>query len=216
MKHKKKVAIVDDQVLFRQGLISLLNDDNGVQVIMEASNGKELLDQLRTKQPEVILLDMEMPEMDGAETTSIVKKKFPEIKIIILTMHTEEALVIDLIERGANGFLTKDTNIDVVVDAIFCVTENDYYFNDSISRIMVKKMVSSKKINPFYKQSPLSEREREVIKLICMELTNKEIAEKLFLSPRTIDAYREKILEKTGARNTAGIVMYAVKNNLIN
>lgn len=216
MSTKKTIALVDDHSLFRKGLLSLLNEDPNLNVIIEASNGKELLEALRQKQPDVVLLDLEMPVMDGAETAGLIRQKYPQIKIIILTMHNEEGLIINLLERGVNGFLPKDTDIEVVVDAVYSVIESGYFFNDRISRTLVKKLASAHKISPFFKSSALTDREIEVIQYICKELTNKQIADKLCLSPRTIDTYREKILEKTGAKNTAGIVMYAFKHNLIN
>jgi DNA-binding NarL/FixJ family response regulator len=215
MNKKISVAIVDDHSLFRKGIRSLLDEYGELEIITEVSNGKLLLESLKIKKPDVILLDLEMPIMDGAETVSVLKLKYPEIKIIILTMHNEDGLIINLLERGVNGFLPKDTDIEIVVDAIYSVIETDYYFNDHISRTLVKKLASSKKINPAFKKSLLTDREIEIVKYICKEFTNKEIAEKLFLSPRTIDTYREKILEKTGAKNTAGIVMYAVKNKMV-
>lgn len=215
MKNKITLALVDDHSLFRKALRSVLKEFNDLEVILEASNGKELLEQLKTIQPEVILLDLEMPIMDGAEAAALIKKKYPQIKIIILTMHKEDGLIPDLIERGVHGFLTKNSDIELLVDAIHGVKENEYFFNDKISITLIKELSIAKKINPLFKQTSLSEREREVIKLICNEYTSKEIADKLCLSHKTIDIYRANILEKTGARNTAGIVMYAVKNNLL-
>lgn len=215
MKIKKTIAIVDDHILFRQGLLSLIKEFDELKVIFEASNGKELIEQLKLKQPDVILLDLAMPLMDGAEATSIIKQRYPEIKIIILTIHNEDGLIIDLIERGANGFLCKDSDIEIVVDAIYNVIENEHYFNDRISKTLMQKLSSTKKISPFYKTSRLTDKETEIIKLICKELTNKEIADLLCLSSRTIEVYRSKILEKTGVKNTAGIVLYAIKNKLL-
>lgn len=212
---KISVGIADDQFLFRQGLLALLNENEGLDIIIEASNGKELLEKLRPRQPDVVLLDLEMPEMDGAQATYIIRQRYPDMKIIVLTMHNDEALIINLIERGVNGFLTKDSDIEIVVDAIFCVVENDFFFNESISKAMVKKLVHTKKINPLIKYTALTDRELEVINLICKEYTNKEIAEELSLSIRTVEAHRESIIKKTKAKNTAGIVMYAVKHGLV-
>lgn len=212
---KKTIAVVDDQVLFRQGLISLLNEFDELKVIIEASTGKDLLEKLREKEPDVVLLDLEMPVMDGIETTIAVKQKYPDVKIIILTMHTDDAFIIHLLEKGASGFLPKDTDIEVLVDAIYSVIENGYYFDEHISKAMVQDLVKTKKVVPAFTAQPLSKREIEIIILICKEYTNKEIANKLILSSRTVDNQRQSILLKTGAKNTAGIVMYAVKHNLL-
>jgi two-component system response regulator DegU len=215
MKKAIRLAVVDDQHLFRKGLISLIEEFEELAVVVEASNGKELLEKLKSKKPEVVLLDVEMPLMDGIETTEYLRQKYPEIKILILTMHNEEEIILHLIEKGAHGFLLKDNPIETVVDAIYAVIENGYFFNDRVSKVMVKGLIRNDKIKPSFNLVQLSKREIEVIQLICKENTNKEIAEKLFISVRTVDGHREKILQKTKAKNTVGIVMYAIKNNLL-
>ncbi len=215
MKKTIKLGVVDDQHLFRKGLISLIREFEELDIIVEASNGNELVEQLKISQPEVILLDLEMPGMDGIETTMYLKRMHPEIKILILTMHNEEEIILHLIEKGAHGFLLKDHPIETLVDAIYAVIENGYYFNDHVSKVMVKGLVRNQKIKPSFNEVRLSEREVEVVRLICREYTNKEIADKLFISVRTVDGHREKVLQKTGAKNTAGIVMYAIRNNIL-
>lgn len=214
---KINIAIVDDQLLFRQGMISLLKEFKELNIVFEANNGEELMEKLKSKepQPRVILLDIEMPVMDGMATTAQLKQKYPDIKIIILTMHDEEQMIIHLVEAGAHGFLPKNEDIEHVVDAIYAVHENGYYFNDKISRAMVNGLVSSKKIQPQFKSTELSKREIEILELICKEYTSIEIGDKMGLSARTIDNHRLNILKKIGARNTVGMVMYAVKKGLI-
>ncbi len=215
MIKKIKVAVVDDQYLFRQGLVSLLKEFEKIEVVMEASNGNGLLEKMKEKPVDIVLLDLEMPQMDGIETTKAVKRQFPYVKIIILTMHTEDEFIIQLIDKGASGFLPKDKDIDVVVDAIYSVMENGYYFDERISKAMVKSLVKARKTPLALNVMNLSKMEIEVVKLICKEFSNKEIAAKLSSSIRTVDTHRYNILEKIGAKNTAGIVMYAVKNNLL-
>lgn len=214
---KINIAVVDDQQLFRQGMTSLLKEFKDLNIMFEASNGEELLDKLKRMDelPKVILLDIEMPVMDGLETTVHLKQKYPEIKVVILTMHDEEEMVVHMIEAGAHGFLPKNEDIEHVVDAIYAVHENGYYFNDKISRAMVNGLVSSKKIIPLFKATELSKRELEILELICREYTSVEIGQKVGLSARTIDNHRLSILKKIGARNTVGMVMYAVKRGLI-
>jgi len=215
MKNDINVGIVDDQHLFRQGLISLLKEYSDLKITLEASNGKELLDKLSTDDiPDVILLDIEMPQMNGIEALKRIRAKKINTKIIIITMHDEEEMVIHLIECGANGFIPKNEEIENVVEAIHSVCDNNYYFNDKFSLGMLKSLMSSEKITPKFKSYLLSDKELEIVKLICEEYTNKEIATKLNLSNRTIDGYRERILKKIGAKNTAGIVMYALKTKL--
>lgn len=215
MSKKIKIAVVDDQYLFRQGLISLLKEFDKLEVIIEASNGNELLEKLKAKQPDIVLLDLEMPVMDGIETTITLKRKYPSVKVIILTMHTDDEFIVHLLEKGACGFLPKDKDIEVVVDAIYSVIENGYYFDEKISKAMVKGLLKTKKANPAFADKYLSEKELAVVSLICKEFSNKEIADKLGLSKRTVESYRVAILVKTGAKNTAGIVLYAVKHNLL-
>lgn len=215
MKLPIRLAVVDDHALFRKGLIALIKDFPEFEVVIEASNGEELLEQLKKKKVDVILLDLQMPIMDGIETTERLQGKSLETKIIIITMHNEEGFIHHLISKGANGFLLKNSDMEVVADAIYGVLENGYYFNDRISRAMVKGLIESKKIRPTFKEVSLSEREIEIIRLISKELTNKEISEKLIVSVRTIDGHKERILQKTKAKNSIGIVMYAVRHNLL-
>lgn len=209
------MAVVDDQLLFRRGIISLIKEFEEIEVVIEAGNGKELIEAIKKRKPHIVLLDLQMPVMDGIETTAYLCEKYPDIKILILTMHDDDEFILHLIEKGANGFLLKNNSIDIVIDAIYSIVENGYYFNDRISKTMIKGLVRSKKIKPVFQSVSLSDREIEVIMLICKEYTNKEISERLCISIRTVENHRDKILEKTGARNTAGIVMFALKNNLL-
>lgn len=214
MENNISLAVVDDHFILREGLIRLLNKFEGIKVIFEAKNGKELLDHIeKGMKPDVILLDLEMPEMDGIETTIALKQRYPEIKIIILSMHYEEELIYHLMEKGAHGFLSKNTGIDKMVDAVRDVARDGYQYSQELFRIMIKKISNSKKLKLAFKE--LSDKEIQVVNLICLEFTNKEIADKLCLSIKTVDNYREKILLKTNSKNTAGIVIYAIKYNIV-
>lgn len=207
-----KIAVVDDQYLFRSGVVSLLKEYDQLKVIIQASNGKELLDQLKRQTPHVILLDIEMPEMNGLETVNHLKKKYPDIKVIILTMHNEEEFIFDLMTKGAHGFLPKDKSVDEVVDAIYSVMETGKYYNEQIMEAMVngsKGLVKNQHLNL------LTEKEIEVVRQICRQKTNKQIAEIIGVSIRTVENYRTTILLKTGTKNTAGMVVYALKNKLV-
>lgn len=215
MNKPTKIAVVDDQHLFRKGLISLLKEFDGLEVLYEASNGQELIALIKKKRPDVILLDIEMPVMDGIKTAEYLQANYPGIKILILTMHNEEEMIVHLIEKGAHGFLLKDSSIEVVVESIHSVIKSGHYFNDHISQIMIKKIVNNRNVVPDFTKASLSEREIEVVKLICKELTNKEIADKLCISVRTVDGHRENILKKIHAKNSIGLVMYAFNNGLL-
>ncbi len=213
-----KVAIADDHVLFRKGLITILEMDDDIEVVLEVNNGKELVENLNQPLPEVILMDLKMPEMDGMEATKIIKEKHPEIKILILSMYDEEKFIIYCLELGANGYLLKNADPAEVTQAIRTVVAKDFYFNDHISTVMLKGLnqKSRPKGKPQWTNKiQLTNREKEVLELICHEYTTPEIGEKLFISHRTVEGHRKHLLEKTGAKNTAGLVVFALKHELI-
>jgi DNA-binding NarL/FixJ family response regulator len=215
MKKPISIAIADDQQLFRKGLIALLADYPMISVIIEASNGQDLLKQLEDRSADVVLLDLQMPHMNGIETTQKLHKKNTDTKILILTSHNEEELIKHLILSGAHGFLLKDNTLDTIVEAISGVTENGYYFNDRVSKEMVSDLMNKYRIRPLFNQVNLSAREKEIILLISQEFTNKEISEKLSISVRTVEVHRDHILHKTNAKNSVGIIMYAYRNSII-
>lgn len=215
MKPIISLAVVDDHQLFRKGLIALIKDFPELKISIEAANGKELLEQLKNKKVDVVLLDLEMPEMDGFETTEKIRIKYPDIKIIIITQHNEDELISDLIAKGANGFLLKNQDIEIVVDAIYGVIENGYFFNEKTSNAMVNTLIKSNKIKPIFNEACLTKREIEIIRLISKECTNKEIADALIISVRTVEGHKERILEKTNTKNSVGIAIYALKHKLI-
>lgn len=216
MNSKIKIALADDHELFRKGMKALLSDYPEIEIVAEASNGKELISQIAKTKFDMVLLDLQMPVMDGVETAEYLQAKHPDIKVIIVTMHNEEGFIHHLISKGARGFLLKNQEIEVVVEAIHAVNENGYYFNETTSLAMIKGLVEANEIKPVFNVvSSFTEKELEVIHLISKEKTNKEIAELLFLSPRTIETHRENILKKTKAKNSIGIVMYALKHKII-
>jgi DNA-binding NarL/FixJ family response regulator len=212
---KIKIAIVDNQKLFRKGLISLLSEYNLFDMRFEASNGVELLDKFSTYNPEIVCLDIEMPVMNGIAVLPILKYRYPNVKIIYLCQYDEEEFILHLIRHGGNGYLLKDTNIDTVVDALLAVHLNKYYFDCKLPKLYIKKMIKQHVITPNFKKCELSLREQEILKLICSELISREIAAKLFISERTVDRHRENILMKIGARNAYGLVMYGIKHGLV-
>lgn len=216
MRTKKTLAIVDDHDLFRKGIISLLKEFPEIQILIEAGDGQDLLNQMKTKRPDVILLDISMPIMDGIEAIDKIKKKFPEVKVIMLTQYTDEQTIYHLMEKDANGFLAKSADIETIVDAIYSVSDKGYFFTDEVSKAMVKGASNRQKNKLDFHAPSLSPREIEVVKLICKQMSIIEIGQKLCLSPRTIDSYIKNIYEKTGAKKREGIVIYAAKHNLIN
>ena len=218
MNQKKAgVIITDDHKLFRKGLAALLSDFDFIEVIGEAGNGMELLDLLTTanSKTHIILLDLHMPVMDGPEVLQEIKNLYPEIKVIILTMEDDQQMIAHLVDEGVNGYLLKSADPNEMEMALKKVIQNDFYFSDSISTLVMKELLNHKNgQKPF--EIKLTLREQEVLTLICKELTAAEIADQLFLSVRTVEGYRAKLLSKTQTKNMAGLVLYAVKNKLIN
>ncbi len=214
MAQQIRYIIADDHTVFRQGLRLVLGDDPALQLQSEAANGHELLERLRFEQPDIILLDLKMPGMDGIEATKIIREKYPEVKILILTMHDDEQLILHMLEAGANGYLVKNSDADEIKLALRACAENGYYFSDRVSTVMLKK-VMGKGAKPTFARPILNDREMEVLTLLCDGLTASEIGKQIFLSPRTIEGIKANLLEKTGARNTAGLIMYAVKHGLV-
>lgn len=210
------VAIADDHKLFLSCFAALVNDLENIEVIMTAVNGKDLLQKLQAKQPDVIMLDVEMPEMDGPQTAAILKVRYPEIRIITITQYDEESLVEYMIKKGARGYLLKDCDPEEIVDAIHSVMRTGYYFNDLISKQTIKRLMKDKEITPlFRKDIQLNERELQILRLICKENTTPEMAKLLNLDKSTVKGYRESLFSKTGATNMIGLVMYAVDNGLL-
>ncbi|MFW0715958.1 response regulator [Pedobacter sp. N23S346] len=214
---KIKIAIADDYSIFRDGLkVGFIRDKN-LDVIFEVSNGEELLSKLEEVKPEVILMDLKMPVMDGIEAIQIIRKKYgDEIKILVLTMYDDVKFIIHLMENGANGYLLKNADPIEIRQAIYAAHETGYYFNDIVTKALLKKLTLKGNSKPSFNQNiEFSERELDVLKMICDEKTNAEIGTELFLSPRSVEGIRMRIIEKTGVRNTAGLVMFAVKNGMI-
>jgi DNA-binding NarL/FixJ family response regulator len=214
-----KVAIADDHKIFRKGVILSLRPYPNIEFIIEAENGQELIDALQIPNatlPDVILMDLRMPQKDGIETTKYVAKQFPQIHIICLTMFEDERYVSHMMEVGANGYLLKSAEPQEIKQAILEVMAKGYYLNNFVNRILLKKSHNKQKAAPnLNHEITISDRERDVIKYICMEFTAQEIAQKLEVSARTVESIKDRLMERFGAKNTAGLVFFAVKNNLI-
>lgn len=211
-----KVAIADDHKLFRSGIISLLDSTENIRVVLEAGTGKELSEQITGMSVDVVLMDVEMPDMDGIEASRLLRKIAPQTKIVMLSAHNEKRLILHAVENGACGYLLKDTDRDELVEAINTVMQNGFCFNKDISNLLLKGIVNKEQFQTTFSNKPqLTERELSVLELICKELTNAEISEKLFLSPRTVEGHRQRMIEKIGARNTVGLVLFALKNKLV-
>lgn len=211
------LGIAEDQQIFRKGLFMLLNSFKNMKVICEGENGKVLIDQFETEVPNVVILDYSMPVMGGIETAKYIRENFPETKIILLSMYDDEEFIESAIESGANGYLSKDDDLNELEAAIKSVLSNHYYLNDRLSKLFINRMMSKGKIRPEFENEKVEFNEDEVsiIELISREHTNQEIADKLCKSVRTVEKYRSKLIEKVGAQNTIGLIMYAIKHKII-
>lgn len=213
---KIRYIITDDHKIFRQGIIFSLSDYENLEIVGEAGNGKELISLIPVVKPDVVLMDLQMPEMDGIEATQYIHQHYPNVKVLILSMYDDEKFVVHLMESGAAGYLLKNAEPDEIRLAIEASVKNGYYFTDMINRAMLKKIVTHKQFKPsFNNDIQLTDRETEVLQLICEEYTAPEIAKMIYLSPRTVEGIRSKLIEKIGVKNIAGLVMYAVRNGLV-
>lgn len=206
-----RLVIADDHEIFRKGLRVILNELDEVKVVGEAQNGNELFEILKKHETDLVLMDIRMPVMDGIEATRKVVEKYPHIKVIALTMFEEISYFNQMIEAGADGFLLKKTNKDELKRAIDLVMEGENYFSEEfISNVNRTQKPASR--NPGIE---LTDREQEILELICKGMSNADISKYLGLSARTIDGHRAHLLEKTGAKNSPHLVMFAIKNGLI-
>ncbi|MCA0233268.1 response regulator transcription factor [Runella limosa] len=214
-----RVAITDDQVLFRRGMASIINTFENISIVLEADNGRILLDSLQNFEPipDVVLLDLSMPELNGIETTKLLHVHYPSIKIIILSVYGEDRFVTHLMELGVNAYLFKNVEPEEVERAIRTVIDKDFYFNEAFLNAMKNRLTNKRQKITLTDNIPstLTSREIEVLSLICKQRTAQEIADQLFISVRTVDGHRNNLLEKTGARNSAGLVLFAIKHRLI-
>ncbi len=209
---KIRIALADDHQLFRNGLKILLGSYPEFEVLAEASNGNELLKALGNTPCDIVLMDISMPEMDGVEATGRLARQMPDTRVIALSMYGEEEYYYRMVDAGAKGFILKDSDISEVHDAIVAVHKGGNYFSQELLYHVIKRI---KNREQEVKSSSLSKREREILLKICEGLSNHEIADALFISKRTVDKHRANLLAKTGSKNTASLILYAIKNRLI-
>lgn len=211
-----KILIVDDHKIVRDGIRSLLQDETDLKIVDEAENGKDALEKIIEYNPDLVLMDINMPVMNGIDCTKETTKKHPAVKVLALTMLNELEHIKNMLASGANGYILKNSGKDELTRAIRAVMAGHNYFSEEVKDAIMTEMFRKKSVpgKILGEKIPLTSRELDVLKLILQEYTNQEIADKLFLSVRTVDAHRRNLLEKTGARNTAGLVKYALENNL--
>jgi DNA-binding NarL/FixJ family response regulator len=210
-----RIVLADDHQIFRDGFRVLLRKQKGIQLVGEAADGKSLLGQVQALNPDVVITDVRMPGLDGIAVTRQLQQERPDVPVIGLSTYDEEQVIVDMLEAGARGYLLKNASKEEIFDAIQTVHKGEVYFCSSTSPRLAE-LIARSGYNPFRRKptTELNEREKEIIRLICQEFSSKEIAQQLHNSVRTVESYRDRLLDKVGARNVAGLVVYAIKHGI--
>ena len=208
-----KIIVAENHTLTRKGYVSLLNDLGYITIIGEASNGKELLTLLASSEPDIVLLDIEMPVMNGKDALKAMKQDFPQVKVIMVSFHTEETLMIEYIKLGASAFLTKDSSVEMFEETIKLVQDEGFCYSKSISKALVNELTG--KNGGASVENKLTDRETQIVILVCEGKTNKEIAKRLNIVVKTVDFHKANIYKKTNTYTAAGLYNFALKKNLI-
>jgi DNA-binding NarL/FixJ family response regulator len=216
MKKKISLVIADDHEIFRDGLALMINKQDHLSLVGQAGNGRELIQLVNDNKPDIVITDIKMPYLDGIAATRLMLQQDPLLKIIALSMFDEEDLIVEMLEAGAKGYLLKNADKKEIQEAILTVNEGNIFYCKLTSTRLASLIVKSK-FDPHKKKSSdlFTEREKQIIELICLQHTAQEIGERLFLSKRTVEGYRTRILEKMEVKNTAGVVVFALRHNLI-
>lgn len=209
-----QVAIADDHTLLRKALGKLISSFDDYMVLFEADNGKEIKNKIAQHVvPDLVLLDVNMPEMDGFETASWLNKNYPKIKVLALSMFSDEKTIIKMLRLGAKGYILKNIDPDELKNALDSVMKKNFYLSDYISGKIISGL--HKDVDRIDEPGPLTQREKDFLRLICTEITYKDIAAKMYVSPRTVDEYRNNLFEKLKVKSRVGLVMYAIRNGLV-
>ncbi|MBL7730525.1 MAG: response regulator transcription factor [Chitinophagaceae bacterium] len=200
------IGIADDYRVFREGLKAILSQDDNIEVILEADNGAEMIEALKTTVPDIILMDLKMPVLDGMKATRIVRDTYPQVKVLVISMYEDEQFITHLVKNGANGYLLKNTEPEDIRRAIYALTENGYYFNEPIDNTLLKELIVKNNLLPVFNPGiQLDETEKEILRRLCDDPQDKNIS----------TVTRKELMEKTGVPNTAGLVMYALVSGLV-
>jgi DNA-binding NarL/FixJ family response regulator len=216
MSNEIKVAIADDHKIFRDGIRMSLKDKAYLKLLWEAEDGKDLMHKLKLKVPDVLLMDIRMPEMDGINAIPLIRKEYEEVKIVVLTMYDDQEMITKMMEMGANAYLTKTSDPEEIYNAILTCMNDDFYFNDLVNKAVLLKLQHKKQVRQFYPNPvKFSEKELKILQLIAEDKTTEEISKEVFLSPRTVETIRQNMKTKANAKTIAGLIMYAMRNKLI-
>lgn len=214
-KTKIRVALAEDHQILRQGMMAMLSTEDDFELVFDVANGAELIECLTKNSVDVVILDIQMPIMNGLDALKIISLKYPDIKVIMLSSYYENEMIYQSITDGAKGFLPKHAEIEVVIEALNMVMLEGYYFDDKVTPKLIAMLNKNGIIIPPFELDTLSNRELEILPLICQGTKNKEIAEQLFISERTVENHRKNLFIKTKSKNAYGLVIYAIKNGLI-
>lgn len=211
-----KVYIADDHTLFRKAMVNLLRSFERIVEVKDAENGKELLALIKNEVPDVVLVDLQMPVMDGSDASKQIVQKYPNVKIIVLTMHDSNKFILHMMDMGVHAFLLKNTEPDELEQAIYAVADKDFYHNELVAAVLRKNVKDRQPgQRPNFEHADLTDREREILLLICQELTMKEIGQRLYLSENTVRNHRVNIMDKVGVNNIVGLVKYAYDTGIV-
>ncbi len=213
-----KIAIADDHKIFRDGIKMALSNKENLKILWEAEDGKDMMHKISIKMPDVLLMDIRMPEIDGINAIQILRKEYETVKIIVLTMYDDHQMITKMMEMGANAYLTKTTDPEEIYEAILTCMNDDYYFNDLVNAAVMGKLMQKKSVRQIYGDSlpvTFSEKEIKILQLLSEDKTTEEISKVIFLSPRTIETIRQNMKSKVNAKTIGGLIMYAMRNKLI-
>jgi DNA-binding NarL/FixJ family response regulator len=213
-----KIAIADDHKIFRDGIKMALSSKENLKMIWEAEDGNDLLHKMAIKKPDVLLMDIRMPEIDGIHAIEILRKEYEEVKIVVLTMYDDQQMISKMMEMGANAYLTKTTDPDEIYEAIITCMNEDFYFNQLVNNAVMGKLMQKKNVRKYYGSNipvTFSEKELKILQLLGEDKTTDEISKIIFLSPRTIETIRQNMKSKVGAKTIGGLLMYGMRNKLI-
>ena len=213
-----KIAIADDHKIFRDGIKMALAGKENLKMLWEAEDGKDLMHKVAIKKPDVLLMDIRMPEIDGINAIEMLRKEYEDIKIIVLTMYDDQQMISRMMEMGANAYLTKTTDPEEIYEAILTCMNDDFYFNSLVNNAVMGKLIQKKNVRQHYGnavQVNFNEKEIKILQLLAQDKTTEEISKIIFLSPRTIETIRQNMKQKVGAKTIAGLIMYGMRNKLI-
>lgn len=213
-----KIAIADDHKIFRDGIKMALSGKSNLKMLWEAEDGKDLLHKISVKKPQVLLMDIRMPEVDGINAIELIRKEYDDIKIIVLSMYDDQQMINKMMEIGANAYLTKTTDPEEIYQAILTCMDEDFYFNDLVNKAVMGKLMQKKHVRHHYSSSlpiQFSEKEIKILQLLSEDKTTDEISKIIFLSPRTIETIRQNMKMKVNAKTIGGLIMYGMRNKLI-